>query len=295
MASSHDKSISRKEMLTRSVLVTSFSILLLLAAQGVTVMAQEPADLLGPKELLVKKLVAKGLDETKAIALLNDGRLSLYPEILQKKGKGINYFDRKFGLLTRISIDRGRQVMRENQHELKRIETSFGVEQEVLIAIYRVETNFGRYTGNYRVFNSLLTLALVENRRSAWAENEWINLVLLSSERGFDPLAIKGSWAGAFGLCQFVPSAYLQYGVDGNGDGRVDLFNTADALASIASYLKGSGWEEGNQTQKRKAIYAYNHCDNYVKAVLAYAGALRKTSSPNRQPVRSVSRRSKRA
>ena len=117
---------------------------------------------------------------------------------------------------------------------------------------------------------------MLENRRSAWAESEWINLILLSKERGFDPLAIKGSWAGAFGLCQFVPSAYLNYGVDGNGDGRVDLFNVVDALASIANYLKGSGWEQGDLAKKKKAIYAYNHCDNYVKAVLAYAKAIRK-------------------
>lgn len=240
------------------------------------VRAEDPADFGAKKEVLVQKLLVRGLGEGEARTLLNDARVAVYPEILEKKGKGIDYFHPKFGLLTRASIERGRQVIRDNLTELNRIEASFGVEKEVLVAVYRVETYFGRYTGGYPVFNSLLTLTVLENRRSAWAENEWINLILLSKERGFDPLAIKGSWAGAFGLCQFVPSAYLKYGVDGNGDGRVDLFNVVDALASIANYLKGSGWEQGNLAKKKKAIYAYNHCDNYVKAVLAYAKAIRK-------------------
>ncbi len=239
--------------------------------------AEEPADLSAKKEVLVQKLLTKGLGEGEARGLLNDARVAMYPEILEKKGKGIDYFSRKFGLLTRLSVERGQQVIRDNLNELKKIEAAFGVEKEVLVAVYRVETYFGRYTGDYPVFNSLLTLTVLENRRSAWAENEWINLILLSKERGFDPLAIKGSWAGAFGLCQFVPSAYLNYGVDGDGDGRVDLFNVKDALASTANYLKGSGWEQASLAKKKKAIYAYNHCDNYVKAVLAYAKAIRKT------------------
>jgi len=242
--------------------------------------AQETPELSARKEFLVQKLVVTGLAEVDARALLDDARVTLYPDILQKKGKGIDYFSRRFGLLTRSSIQQGQRVIRDNLVDLKRIEASFGVPKEVVVSIYRVETYFGKYTGSYRIFNSLLTMAVFENRRSAWAENEWITLIMLSRERGFDPLAIKGSWAGAFGLCQFVPSAYVNYAVDGNGDGRIDLFNVTDALVSIGSYLRGNGWEEGDLAKKRKAIYAYNHCDNYVNAVLAYARALRKTPRP---------------
>jgi membrane-bound lytic murein transglycosylase B len=240
------------------------------------VRGEEPAGFNERKEALTQKLLTKGLREGEVRALFDDARVAIYPEILQKKGKGIDYFQRKFGLLARVSIERGQRVIRDNRDELKKIEALFGVEKEVLVAVYRVETYFGRYTGNYPVFNSLLTMTVLENRRSGWAENEWINLILLSKERGFDPLAIKGSWAGAFGLCQFVPSSYLDYAVDGNGDGRVDLFNVVDALASVANYLQYSGWEKGDLQKKKKAIYAYNHCDNYVKAVLAYAKAVRK-------------------
>ena len=252
------------------------SVCMLIILTTLQVRGEEAADFNKRKEVLAQKLLTKGLSEGEVRALFDDTRVAMYPEILQKKGKGIDYFHRKFGLLTRTSIERGQRIIRDNLDELKRIEALFGVEKEVLVAVYRVETNFGGYTGSYPVFNSLLTMTLLENRRSAWAEKELINLIVFSRERGFDALAIKGSWAGAFGLCQFVPSSYLTYAVDGNGDGRVDLFNVVDALASVANYLKYSGWENGNLQKKKKAIYAYNHCDNYVKAVLAYAKAVGK-------------------
>ena len=76
-------------------------------------------------------------------------------------------------------------------------------------------------------------------------------------------------------LEQDLETSYLQYAVDGDGDGLADLFNVKDALTSIASYLKANGWDKANREKQKKAIWAYNHCDSYVKAVLAYAGATR--------------------
>ena len=87
---------------------------------------------------------------------------------------------------------------------------------------------------------------------------------------------MKGSWAGAFGIPQFVPSSYVKYGADGNGDGAVDLYNLADALASMANYLRSFGWSDQDPVKKKEAVYAYNHCDNYVQAVFAYARALKR-------------------
>jgi membrane-bound lytic murein transglycosylase B len=98
----------------------------------------------------------------------------------------------------------------------------------------------------------------------------------LSHETNRDPLSIKGSWAGAFGLPQFIPSSYRKYGAEGNRDGRVDLDNLPDSFASIANYLKASGWDRQDPAKKKEAVYAYNHCDNYVQAVLDYARALKK-------------------
>ena len=177
--------------------------------------------------------------------LLLDQRLALYPEILNRKGTGIDYLNPRFGLLSRSSLKRGQQVLKKHGNTLMSIEGFFGVPREVLIAIFRVETNLGTTLGEYRVFNSLLTLTVMVNRRSVWAAQELISFLTLCKNNGTDPFSIKGSFAGAFGLCQFVPSSYLSYGIDGNGDGVVDLFDFSDAMASTANYLKSHGWTVG--------------------------------------------------
>lgn len=203
--------------------------------------------------------------------LLRDSRLTLYPEILSQKTKGINYLHPRFGLLTRTSIKRGQHVLKENRATLTKIEASYGVPREVLVAIFRVETNLGSNLGQYRVFNSLLTLTVMINRRSVWAAQELFSLLSLCNNNKINPLSIKGSAAGAFGLCQFVPSSYLAYGTDGNGDGVVDLFNFSDAMASTANFLKSHGWHRKDREKQLRAILAYNHCENYAKAVLTYS------------------------
>ena len=172
-------------------------------------------------------------------------------------------------------------MLTDNQDVLVRVEKSYGVDKEIIIAILRVETNFNSYVGKYPIFNSLLTLAIIENRRSAWAEGELAELLRISKNLGKDPLSIKGSWAGAFGMAQFIPSSYMKYAVDGNNDGTVDLFDFPDATASIANYLKAHGWEKDSPDKNWKAVYAYNHCDEYVKAIFAYAKALK--TGPSRK------------
>jgi membrane-bound lytic murein transglycosylase B len=206
----------------------------------------------------------------------------LYPQILERSGKGLPYFGKKFGLLTKKSIERGQKFLNDNKESLERVETTYGVDKEIIIAILRVETNLSRYVGKYPIFNSLLTLALMENKRSSWAENELIELFWISKTLNKDPLSIKGSWAGAFGMAQFIPSSYRKYAVDGNNDGIIDLFDFTDAFASIANYLQAYGWEKNNSEKNWNAVYAYNHCDDYVKAIFAYAKAL-KTDQPRKK------------
>ncbi|MCU0578740.1 MAG: lytic murein transglycosylase [Desulfobacterota bacterium] len=226
-------------------------------------------------EGLLQRLQERGFSEAELIRSFEDNRVTLYPEILERRGKGLNYRTRQFGLFTKKSVREGRAVLQTHRSLLRKVEAEYGVGREVLVAILRVETNFGRATGRHPVFNSLLTLTLIENRRSAWAEGELEQLLLLAREQDRDPLAIRGSWAGAFGLPQFIPSSYRKYGADGNRDGRIDLENLADSFASIANYLKASGWDPKDPIKKKEAVYAYNHCDNYVQAVLAYARAIK--------------------
>ena len=248
--------------------------LLLLADGPAALAAVEPPynEKLGE---LIEKLKDRGLPEGALSEVFSDSRLTLYPAIVGRTGKGLDYLGRRFGLLTRTSVKHGKTFMASHRERLRKIETAYGVGREVLVAILRIETNFGRNTGNYPLINSFLTMALIENRRSSWAEEELGQLLLMCLRQNRDPLSLKGSWAGAFGFPQFIPSSYLKYGVDGDGNGEIDLYNLTDAFASIANYLRAFGWSEHDPEKNRQAVWAYNHCDSYVKAVFAYARALK--------------------
>jgi membrane-bound lytic murein transglycosylase B len=226
-------------------------------------------------ELLIK-LKMHGLSDKELEQVFSDPRVTLYPEIVDRRGKGLDYTGRRFALLTKMSVKQGKNVMHDHQPILHKIESIYGVGREILVAILRIETNLGRFVGNVPIFNSLLTMALIENRRSDWAVTELEHLLQFCREQNRDPLSFKGSWAGAFGLPQFMPSSYVKYGVDGNDDGIVDLYDLTDAFASMANYLKSFGWSMNDPAKKKEALYAYNHCENYVQAVLAYAQALKK-------------------
>jgi hypothetical protein len=168
---------------------------------------------------LTHRLKESGLGGEELEKVFSDDRVKLYPQILERKAKGLDYMSRRFGLFT---------------------------------------------------------LAVIENRRSAWAENELVELLRILQKLNKDPFSIRGSWAGAFGIAQFVPSSYARFAVDGNDDGMVDLFDFSDATASIANYLKAHGWEKDRPEKNRQAVYAYNRCDNYVAAVFTYARAVNK-------------------
>ncbi|MDD3845549.1 MAG: lytic murein transglycosylase [Syntrophorhabdaceae bacterium] len=225
---------------------------------------------------LQEDLQKQGFASEELAKIFSDSRFELYPRIVGRTGKGMNYLGRRFGLLTKRSIKRGRSMLETYGDSLRNAERSYGVEKEIIVAILRVETNFGSATGVYPVLNSLATMAIIDNRRSEWARKELSELLAICKEQNRDPFTIRGSWAGAFGISQFIPSSYVRFAVDGNSDGKVDLFTMSDAVASVANYLKSHGWEKGRPKENRQAVYAYNHCDSYVKAVFAYAKALSK-------------------
>lgn len=134
------------------------------------------------------------------------------------------------------------------QHEasLTRAEAQYGVPASLIVAIIGVETFYGRNTGTFRVIDALSTLAFAYPKRAAYFRSELEQFLLMSREEGFDPLIIKGSYAGAMGISQFMPSSYRQYGVDFDDDGQRDLWNNPeDAIGSVAQYLQGYGWKRG--------------------------------------------------
>ncbi|WP_033922767.1 lytic murein transglycosylase [Sphingomonas sp. 37zxx] len=141
-------------------------------------------------------------------------------------------------------IGRGRSAYQGNLSRLREIERRFGVPGPILIAIWGHETNYGGYTGDFDLPRSLATLAY-EGRRRSLFEGEFIALLKII-DRGVAREQLKGSWAGAMGYPQFLPSVYLRLAVDGDGDGKANIWsNEADALASIGNYLSNAGWRRG--------------------------------------------------
>lgn len=152
------------------------------------------------------------------------------------------YLDR---IVSDARIDQGRQMFAEHRELLSRVSSEYGVQPEYIVALWGIETNFGKNTGGFTTVAALATLAH-EGRRSDFFRKELINILRISQEEGIPPQDIKGSWAGALGQCQFMPSSFLSYAVDYNKDGKRDIWDTQeDVFASIANYLSRSGWEEG--------------------------------------------------
>lgn len=206
------------------------------------------------------------------------------------------------GYLNYWAISRAHTYIVENKTILGQITAEYGVPEEIVVSILLIETNLGRNTGNRRVFNRLASMARCtdlemvlpyleaalitpENEEFArrrcrekadWAYDELKALLLLADRDGIDPLGIRGSIYGAIGLCQFMPSNVLSFGVDADRNGRIDPFAKPDALHSIANYLRGHGWRNGMDREgQHRVIFDYNHSTAYVKTVLAMAEKIR--------------------
>jgi len=153
--------------------------------------------------------------------------------------------------LTPTVIRRGRELSRQHQGVLNGIEKQYDVQRRFLLAIWGMETRYGRVTGRTPIFQALATLAW-EPRRAEFFRGQLYDALTIVQRGYIDAPSMTGSWAGAMGQPQFMPSSYLQYAADFDGDGRRDIWrSTADALASIANYLKGWGWN-GDQTWGRE-------------------------------------------
>ena len=161
--------------------------------------------------------------------------------------------------ISQARIDGGRAFLAKHRDELKRVEASTGVPAEVIVAIIGVETSYGANAGKHKVLDALYTLAFKyprsgdpdklerEVRRELFFRDELAKLFVLSRDEKLDITMLQGSYAGAMGMGQFMPSSYLDFAVDGDGDGRRDLFNNLDdVFASIANYfVKKGGWVRG--------------------------------------------------
>ena len=143
-------------------------------------------------------------------------------------------------------IQGGVEFWRTNAAALAQAEQTYGVPPEIVVAIIGVETQYGGNMGKHRVLEALSTLAFGYPRRAAYFRKELENYLLLTRTEGIDPLSLRGSYAGAMGLGQFMPSSFLSFAVDFDGDGHRDLWrNPRDAIGSVANYFKKNGWRSG--------------------------------------------------
>lgn len=160
------------------------------------------------------------------------------------------------------SVRVARQKWQEHAALLRDIEAKYGIAPQYLLAIWGMETNYGAFMGKVNVGDALATLAM-QGRRRAFAEEQLLDLAFLLRDGVLTPQQLQGSWAGALGHMQFMPSSYRRYAQDGDGDGRRDLFNPVDALVSSAYYLSEKGWQRG-QTWGQEASLENLHALPYL-------------------------------
>lgn len=157
--------------------------------------------------------------------------------------------------ITDTRINNGRKFMAEHRAELQRVQDRTGVPAEIIVAIIGVETSYGGNMGNYKVLDALYTLAFYYPKREAFFSSELAHLFELGRVEKFDIQQLKGSYAGAMGWGQFMPSSYLNYAKDGDNDGRRNLFgNLDDVFSSVANYFIGYGWRKGEPVFVRASM-----------------------------------------
>ncbi len=207
--------------------------------------------------------MTKGLTPNARVIRLDQGQPGRptrrgYPNLAPYIAKHVNP--------TRISG--GRSVYTANRSSLDRVERETGVPASIIVAIFGHETSYGRIRGGFDLSRSLATLAWEGRRRELFA-SEWVALMKVA-ERGFSRDQLVGSYAGAFGNPQFLPSVYLRLATDGDGDGRANIFtNRADTFASIAAYFKDAGWREGQPWGVRATVPAGFDVDVYKTKLTA--------------------------
>ena len=279
--------------------------LLLLLLAGVLSVGLEASGAMAvpqPFDHVQSRLIADGFDAERVRELYRQ------PEVVFES-RGVALFFRhsearlNYGqFLEERRLEMARQYVIDHSGALAAAEAQYNVPREIITAIMLVETQLGTLVGNQTVFNILSTMAALEDttvrkafwsdlpterrlkrkafekkadRKSLWAYNELKALLRYVEAEKMDPVTIQGSYAGAMGYCQFMPSNVLRLGVDGNGDERVDLFDHTDAIASVGNYLKHHGWKPGmTRQQQYQVILKYNYSKPYANTILDIAARL---------------------
>lgn len=254
-------------------------------------------------DTLVQRLISDGFEKKTIETLFSDKDIFFNPEGVSKffihSESSLNYDQ----FASKKSIAKAKQYLVKYKTPLDQAQKTYGVDKTVITAILLVETRLGTYVGNRTVINTLATMASLSDdtlkekiwnavpekkrnnrnlfdkkvaRRSKWGYEELKALIKYTSQENIHPKTIKGSYAGAMGIPQFMPSNALKLAKDGNNDGKIDLFTHEDAIFSIANYLKYHGWKPGISREKqKKVLFAYNHSVYYVDILLKISDKLK--------------------
>lgn len=175
-------------------------------------------------------------------------KVPLEPKVIQamqKPFESVSWAKYKERFVTDERAKAGVEFWHKNEQYLKKVSADFGVPPEIIVAIIGVETRYGRNTGSYPVLQTLITLAFNYPPRASFFKGELEQYLLLAREQKLNPMDMIGSYAGAIGIPQFIPSSFRQYAVSYTGGNQIDLNKPADAIASVANYFKSHGWQPG--------------------------------------------------
>ncbi|GBE30216.1 MAG TPA: lytic murein transglycosylase [Bacteroidetes bacterium] len=255
---------------------------------------------------LTARLIEDGVTPTNVYQHFDDARTQLLPQLLKvnvKQPDASGAYERFKG---DQSVQDTYRFLNANRAVFDTVLVASPVTAEIVAAILKIESDFGGHQGKYRLFNVFATLSLLNssaidtlvptfwdkvladipqserqaairtanNRRSSkakWAYRELKTLLEMSEDGIIDPLAERGSWAGAYGMPQFLPSSFQAYARDGDGDNHIDLDTLHDSIASVANYLEIHRFSTSNEQRRRKAVWHYNHSEDYVDAVITLA------------------------
>jgi len=220
------------------------------------------------------RAIEKGLPEEYLKHVFENENIQIHQEIPERFAKP--YEDKTWEEYRKLfvkpsRINNGSKFYTEHQKTLKKVSKRFGVDPILILSIVGIESNYGSHHKQFTVFNSLYTQISEMPNRARWATTELIELLTYCYNDSIPPHSVYGSYAGAFGYGQFIPSSFNNYAVDFDGDGIRQAYKWPDVMASIANYLIQHGYPANNYLNKDnvyKAVFSYNHSDNYVKAVL---------------------------
>ena len=249
-------------------------------------------------------VTARGVDSSFAIRLITEPETRFNRDLVRINVTNFAMKPNYAHNYDAASVRRVRQFIADHDSLLAACERTYGVPKEVIAAIIWVETKYGRVLGRHHLPSVYLSVALASEpefieqnvrsvtqdttlsphqidsvralvkakatRKTNWAIEQLKAMHAVERQHGLDIMSLHGSWAGAFGLPQFLPSSYQRWARDGNGDGRIDLFNRADAMHSVGNYLRSNGWAESEESH-RAAVRHYNNSGAYVNAVLTLA------------------------